>query len=171
MRLPRLVSAFLPVILLASAILLPTVAPALTSGTVNAAAAQRQTLAGHVPLWASVAGDMGPLADMPLTNLTVVLARPAATQAAFDKFVADAANPASSGFHKFLSPQQVGSQFGPAQKDVDAVTAWLAAQGLTVTQISPDRTRITFNGTSTAIARAFGSEFHRYKVHGSKGAE
>jgi len=125
----------------------------------------RHVITGHVPRWADPSGDLGVLKDTQLTNLTVVLARPAERQAAFDKFLNGQRNPSSPSFHKFLSPQQLGEQFGPAQTDVTAVTAWLTAQDLKVTGVSPDRIRITFNGSSNAIAAAFGTEFHTYKVH------
>ncbi|MDR3735253.1 MAG: Ig-like domain repeat protein [Acidobacteriaceae bacterium] len=133
--------------------------------------ANRQVITGHIPRWADPSGDLGVLKDTQLTNLTVVLARPAASQAAFDKFLSGQRDASSSSFHKYLSPQQVGQQFGPAQSDVASVTAWLTTQGLKVTGVSPDRTRITFNGSSTAIAHAFGTEFHSFRVHVKDGAE
>ncbi len=79
--------------------------------------------------------------------------------------------PSSPRYQQWLTPQQVGEQFGPTDHDVSAVTQWLASQGLRVDAVSPDRTRVTFSGASGRIGRALGTEFHRYKVHTGKGDE
>jgi len=131
----------------------------------------RTSLQGHVPVWAASAGDLGVMRDTHLTHLTVVLARPAATEAAFEKFLSDVQDPASPSFHKFLTPAQVGSLYGPAGSDVNAVAQWLIAQGLSVDSITPDRTRVIFSGSSVAIGHAFNTEFHRYQVGNSKQAD
>ena len=126
------------------------------------------TLNGHVPQWAASSGDLGGLPETRLTHLTVVLARPAATEAAFEKFLSDVQNPASPSFHKFLTPAQVGSLYGPAGTDVNAVAQWLISQGLSVDTITPDHTRVIFSGSSSAIGRALNTEFHRYQVGGKQ---
>jgi subtilase family serine protease len=127
---------------------------------------QRHALRGHLPGWAVPGGDLGVVStDIALDQLTVVLTRSAATQAAFEQLLADQQNPSSPRYQQWLTPQQIGKQFGPTDHDVSAVTQWLASQGLRVDAVSPDRTRITFSGASSAVGRALGTEFHRYKVH------
>jgi len=127
--------------------------------------AQHQTISGHLPQWAAPSGDLGAVStDLMLDHLTVVLARSAATQAAFEQFLDDQTNPASPLYQHWLTPQQVGEQFGLTDHDINAVTSWLTSQGLRVDAISPDRTRITFSGASSSVARALGTEFHTYNV-------
>jgi len=131
---------------------------------------QRHTLRGHLPGWAVPGGDLGAVTtDVALDQLTVVMARSAATQAAFEQLLADQQNPASPHYQQWLTPQQIGEQFGPTDHDVSAVTQWLASQGLRTDAVSRDRTRITFSGASGAVGRALGTEFHRYKVHTREG--
>ncbi|HEY0309062.1 MAG TPA: S53 family peptidase [Acidobacteriaceae bacterium] len=126
---------------------------------------QTRTLKGHLPRWASSGRDLGAVsADVQLGHLTVVLARSAAMQAAFEQFLDAQQNPSSPNYHHWLTPQQVGTQFGLTDHDLDAVTGWLTSQGLRVEAISPDRTRITFSGASSSVGRALGTAFHRYNV-------
>ncbi|MDR3735750.1 MAG: S53 family peptidase [Acidobacteriaceae bacterium] len=127
-------------------------------------AAQGRALPGHLPRWSSSSNDLGVIADVQLDHLTVVLARSAAQQAAFEQFLDDQQNPASPNYHHWLTPQQVGVQFGLTDHDIAAVTGWLTGQGLRVDAVSPDRTRITFSGPSGNVARALGTQFHRYQV-------
>jgi pseudomonalisin len=133
---------------------------------------RRHALHGHLPGWARPGGDLGAVTtDIELDHLTVVLARSAATQTAFDQLLADQQNPSSPRYQQWLTPQQLGEQFGPTDHDVNAVTQWLASQGLRVDAVSPSRTTITFSGASSAVGRALGTEFHRYKVNTRKGVE
>jgi subtilase family serine protease len=126
---------------------------------------EARQLKGHVPRWASKKDDLGAVsADEQLDNLTVLLARSSERQAAFEQLLADQQNPASARYHQWLTPQQVGEQYGPTQNDIDAVTTWLTGQGLRVDAVTPARTMITFSGPSGRVARALGTEFHRYKV-------
>jgi pseudomonalisin len=135
-------------------------------------AQQRRTLGRHLPPWAGPENDLGAIGtDVALDHLTVVLARSAATQAAFEQLLADQQNPGSPHYQQWLTPQQVGENFGPTDHDVSAVTQWLASQGLRVDAVSPDRTRITFSGASGGVGRALGTEFHRYRVHTRRGEE
>jgi len=134
--------------------------------------AKRQVIPGHLPRWAAAEGDLGVLdAKVQFRNLTVLLSRSAAREAAFQKRLADQQNPASPSYHKWLSPYEVGRQFGPSTKEVNAVSQWLRSQKLQVTSVSPDNMRINFSGSSGAIAHALGTEFHTYKVATRKGVD
>src|SRR5579863_2841495 len=55
--------------------------------------------------------------DLPMTDLVLVLGRSPEQQAAFDAFVDGQYNPSSPNFHHWLSPAEVGEQFGPAASD------------------------------------------------------
>lgn len=133
---------------------------------------QHHALHGHLPPWAEPTSDLGAVtSDISLNHLTVVMARSAATQAAFEQLLDDQQNPNSPRYHQWLTPQQVGEQFGPTDHDVSAVTDWLTSQGLRADAVSPDHMRVTFSGVSGQIGRALGTEFHRYRVHTRKGNE
>ena len=50
--------------------------------------------------------------------------------------------------------------------DLALVTAWLAAHGFTVEEISAGRRLMVFSGTAVQVSSAFHTELHRYRVEG-----
>ena len=64
--------------------------------------------------------------------------------------------------HAPLTPAQFAAQFAPAAATVDAVRSWAASQGLTVSSVSSNRLLVTLTGSSSQIAQAFGTSFHRF---------
>ena len=125
--------------------------------------AQQTRLSGTLPTWVQPSAQLAQSVDLsaPL-HLYVFLQRDAAVQASFDQFVADQQNPGSPLYHQWLTPQQVGTLFGPTQADVAAVTSWLSAQGLTVASVSPSRVVIEVTGTTASVANAFHVNFAYY---------
>ncbi|MDE1160455.1 MAG: protease pro-enzyme activation domain-containing protein [Acidobacteriaceae bacterium] len=157
--------SLLPLSLSASAQTADLVArSARVKGSVNDA--QRSPLANHVPGYAkSEALPSTTLSGTKnFTHLTVVLSRSADVQAAFEQLLADQANPSSPRYHQWLTPQQVGTLYGPAQVDVDAVTEWLKAEGLTVESVAPNRLFISFGGSVTAVSKAFSTSFRTFAL-------
>jgi subtilase family serine protease len=130
---------------------------------------QVQILPQHVPAWANKTNNAGSMpASLPMGQMTMVLARSQAQEAAFDKFLADQQNPASPDFHHWLTPEQIGERFGLSQQDVDSVTGWLQSQGLHVNWVAPSRIFIGFGGTVENTGRAFHTELHYYHVNGEE---
>jgi subtilase family serine protease len=76
--------------------------------------------------------------------------------------------PGDALFHKFLTPAQFATRFGPADADVAKVTAAFTALGLTVERASSMSLHVT--GTPAAIERAFGVTLHQYTVAATKTA-
>ncbi len=74
--------------------------------------------------------------------------------------------PGDALFHKFLTPAQFQTRFGPADADVAKVTAALTGFGLTVERASSMSLHVT--GTPAAIGRAFGVTLHQYSVAATK---
>src|ERR1700740_2840176 len=74
----------------------------------------------------------------------------------------------SPQFHAWLTPQQFGQQFGPADSDVQAVKNWLTSQGFTGLKVNNGKTLIEFNGTAGQVRNAFRSEVHRLSVNGEE---
>lgn len=126
------------------------------------------TLAHHHPQWATAANASAAIAsDRRFDQMVVVLARPAAQEQALEAFIVRQQTPGSADYHHWLTPEQVGERFGPAQSDIDAVTNWLASQGLEVGTLSPSRTLLRFSGTASTINQAFGTTLHNYTVNGT----
>lgn len=123
-------------------------------------------LAGHVPRWIADAADQGSVpAATPLT-VTFVLSRSPERQAAFTQLLADQQDTASASYHQWLTPQQVGQRFGPTQHDLDTLTSWLAARGLTSPEISPSGTFVAVHASAAAVSAALSTSIHAFATAG-----
>jgi subtilase family serine protease len=103
-----------------------------------------------------------------LEHLTLVLKRSPERQKAFERFLRELQDPASSNFHRFLTPTQVGARFGVAAPDLNAVSAWLRAEGLRVNSVSNSRMMIDFSGSAAVVGTAFATELRYYSVNGEQ---
>jgi subtilase family serine protease len=131
--------------------------------------ANRVPLAGHHPAWANPQNDVGAVApSLSLASLTLVLARSPQREQAYTQFLQDQQNPASSDYHHWLTPVEIGRRFGASSHDIHAVTVWLRSQNLHVDSISNSRERILFSGPASAIVNAFGAEMHYFTVDQEK---
>jgi subtilase family serine protease len=126
---------------------------------------QRVALPGHVVTWARAEADQGAVsAELPLTHLTLALSRSTEREAAFQQRLKDLQDPTSPQYHHWLTPVEFGEQFGAAQEDIDAISAWLTGQGLHVDAVSNSRMRITFSGSAGAVANTFGTTLRYYAI-------
>ena len=111
--------------------------------------------------------DRGPVNEStPADRLLLLLNRPADRDAAFRQFVNDAHTRGSASWHKWLTPEQIGAQYGPADSDVDAVRMWLSGAGFSVGRVSKSKRFIEFSGTVGQVNVAFHTQIHAYMVHG-----
>jgi hypothetical protein len=125
------------------------------------------TLHGNTHPAAKAKNDVGKVSDaLRMSDLIMVLSRDPDQQAAFEKFVAGQYDSTSPNFHRWLTPDQVGEQFGPAQTDIATITNWLTGHGLTVTSVSRDRMSIRFGGTAAQVQSTFHTEIHNLMVNG-----
>ena len=128
---------------------------------------QRVTLQGHVAAWARGERDRGSVPDdTSLTHLALALNRSPEREAALQQLLKDQQDPASPQYHHWLTPVEVGEQFGASQQDIDTISAWLTKQGLHVDGVANSRMRITFSGSAGAIAATFGTALRYYAVGG-----
>ena len=142
-------------------------APSLITHDIDAS--QMQLLPNHHPQWANSANEVKAVpAGVKLGPLTIVLARSAEQEQTFRQFLADQQDPASPEYHHWLTPLQSGARFGLSQADIDAVSEWLASQGLQVNWVSPSRILINFSGAAADMNRAFHTEFRFYEVTGEQ---
>ena len=163
---------YVPLCILSSALLVPAFAQG--QGVVAAARilnrideSQLVTLKGNTHPFANSRHDLGKVADnLPMTDLILVLDRSAQQQAAFDAYVASEYDPNSPNFHKWLTPGQIGEEFGPSQTDILTITDWLTGHGFTVSEVTRDRMSIRFGGTAAQVESAFHTEIHNLTVKG-----
>ena len=71
-------------------------------------------------------------------------------------------DPKSANYGHYLTQAQYRSEFGPDQSQVDAITAYAKAQGLTITYISPSGLYVRAVGTAAQINSTFGITLHDY---------
>ena len=124
------------------------------------------TLQGSVHPLAQRRFDQGPVADSFVADrMLLMLNRPAEREAALRQFLIDAHSRGSSKFHKWLTPEQFGELFGPADSDIQAATRWLSSHGFRVGRVTKSKSLIEFSGSARNVKEAFHSEIHQYRVN------
>jgi subtilase family serine protease len=120
-------------------------------------------LSGSVHPAIRSATDLGPVDPaLPMERVQLVLQRSPESQAAFDAYTESQYDPASPNYHRWLSPDQIGTLFGIADADLAKVTGWLQSQGFTVNSVSRGRLTIDFSGTAAQIQTAFHTQIHNF---------
>jgi hypothetical protein len=130
---------------------------------------QTVTLRGNVHPMARPANDRGALSEQqPITKMHLLLQRSAAQETALQTLMQQQLDPKSPQFHAWLTPQEFGAQYGPADSDVQAVKDWLTSQGFSNLKVNNGKTLIVFDGTAGAVRNAFHTEVHRLTVRGEE---
>jgi Pro-kumamolisin, activation domain/Bacterial Ig-like domain (group 3) len=123
------------------------------------------TLRGNVHPLALARYDHGPAPDdLAVQRLLLVLQRSPQQQAALDRLLVEQQTQSSPNFHKWLTPEQFGQQFGPSDADLQVITNWLGSQGFQVNQVSKGRAVIEFSGTAGEVRAAFHTQIHQYLI-------
>ena len=117
---------------------------------------------GHIPAWATPQNDAGAIPAAQTVQLIVGVSRSPELEAAFKQLLDDQQNRTSPRFHQWLTPQQVGEQFGPTQHDLDALTSWLTSQGFKVDSITPSRTFIQVSAPASTVQAALHTSLHSF---------
>jgi pro-kumamolisin-like protein/Big-like domain-containing protein len=124
-------------------------------------------LHGNVHPLARAEFDQGLISDAtPMKRMMLVLQRSPEQQAALSKLMDEQLSKDSANFHKWLTPEQFGKQFGPADADIQAVTDWLTRQGFQQIKVGAGRTAVEFSGNVGQVRNAFHTEIHRFNVSG-----
>ena len=129
---------------------------------------QTAALPGNVRPEAIRGNDRGPVADsLVLAHMQLLLARPAETEQALARVIDGLTDPASPHYHQWMTAQQFGEAYGPANEDVAQVTSWLQSHGFTVNVVQTGRMVIDFTGTAAQVREAFHTEIHNIDVQGT----
>ncbi|HTA45594.1 MAG TPA: protease pro-enzyme activation domain-containing protein, partial [Bryobacteraceae bacterium] len=128
---------------------------------------ERVRLSGHVHPRAIAANDQGRAApSLKLSYVTLEFNQSASQKAELAQLLADQQNSNSPNYHHWLTPEQYADRFGVSPSDLNAITAWLQAQGLTVVNTARGRDWIAVSGSAAQIENAFQTEIHQYVVNG-----
>jgi subtilase family serine protease len=108
-------------------------------------------------------GEAAPSAELAFIRL--VLSRSPEQESALEHFMAQQLDKSSPNYHRWLTPEQFGRLYGPADSDIAAVVAWLQSHGLRVQPVSAGRTNIAFSGTVSQVEEAFHASIHSFDDH------
>ena len=127
--------------------------------------AQVFRLQGNTPALARKEFDQGEAAaSTQLTHVRLVLGRSSEQEAALAAREAGLEDKSSPNYHQWITPEQFGKLYGPADSDIAAITAWLESHGLKVEPIAPGRISIAFSGSVAQIEEAFDVSIHSYRA-------
>jgi hypothetical protein len=106
--------------------------------------------------------------SLPMERMLLVLKRSPEQEAALGMLLDEQQDKSSPNFHKWLTPEQFGQQFGPSDEDIQTVTGWLQSHGFQVAKVAKGRTVIEFSGTAERVQEAFRTTIHKYVVDGAE---
>lgn len=127
----------------------------------------RIVLQGTLHPLANAMNDRGAVADgMRLNRLQIVLKRSDAQEMALKQTIGEMHSPGSASYHKWLTPEDFGKQFGPSDGDVAKLESWLGSHGFSVTRLNPGRQTLEIAGTAGQFRDTFHTQIHTYQVKG-----
>ena len=129
----------------------------------------RVALRGNVHPKARAEFDHGAIADaQPVTRILMLLQRSPEQEAALRQLMEEQQSKGSANYHAWLTPEDFGKKFGPADADVQAITDWLTSQGFQNIKIGKGKTVVEFSGNAGQVRNAFATEIRKFKVNGKE---
>src|SRR2546429_740868 len=127
-------------------------------------------LKGNVHPLARPEFDQGLVSDATtMKRMMLLLKRSPEQEAALQQFMAEQMSKESPNYHRWLTPQQFGAQFGPADADLQAVTGWLSSHGFTAIRVAPGRNVIEFSRNVGQVRSAFHTDRKSTRLNSSHG--
>ncbi|HEY9157457.1 S53 family peptidase [Candidatus Binatus sp.] len=110
-------------------------------------------LAGNHP--DEAAEIVGEAAASPSRPLAMQLTMALRNRAELTRLLADQQNPASSQYHRWLTPDEFTGRFGPTEADLARVARWLKKKGFTVRSADASTREVSFTGTVVQAENVF----------------
>jgi hypothetical protein len=130
---------------------------------------QLTTLKGNTHPLAQPQFDIGTAPpDLVMNRMLLVLKRSPEQEHALHTLLDDQQDKGSPHYHRWLTPDEFGTQFGPADQDLQTVTGWLQSHGFAVNRITHGRSVIEFSGTEAQVEEALHTSIHKYAVSGEE---
>jgi uncharacterized repeat protein (TIGR01451 family) len=127
----------------------------------RAAGAQTKSLSGHVPAGVSGLAAKGLVAETNELNLAIGL--PLRNADDLSNLLVQVYDPASTNYHKFLTPQEFTERFGPTVQDYQSVIDFAGKSGLTISGGYSNRMLVDVVGKVKDIQNAFHVKLHTYR--------
>src|SRR5713226_9317428 len=100
--------------------------------------------------------DRGPVSNAtPMKRMLLLLQRSPEQEAALRQFMDEQLSKESPSFQKWLTPQEFGKLYGPADADIQTITGWLASRGFAGMRVNRGKTVIEFSGNVGQVRSAF----------------
>lgn len=113
--------------------------------------------------------DRGAVDDgLPMEHMYLQLQRSPEQEAALEGLMREQLDPHSSNYHAWLTAEELGKRFGPAQDDIDTVVRWLESHGFQVNLVTKNGLTIDLSGTAGRVRETFHTEIHNYEINGQK---
>ena len=129
---------------------------------------QLTTLKGNVHPLARPEFDLGAApASLPMERMLLVLKHGPEQEFALTKLLDNQQDKQSPAYHKWLTPEEYGKQFGPTDYDMQVIVGWLQAHGFQV-GTTKGRTVLEFSGSASQVQEAFHTTIHKYLVNGEQ---
>jgi subtilase family serine protease len=124
-------------------------------------------LAGQTHPLAAPKYDQGAVSDsFPLEHMFLQLRRSPEQERALELAIDNLQDETSGSYHQWLTADELGAKYGPAQDDIDTVVRWLSLHGFQVNQVYKNGLTIDVSGTAGQVREAFHTEIHQYAVKG-----
>jgi subtilase family serine protease len=104
--------------------------------------------------------------DLPMERMMLALKRSPEQEAALERLMAEQLDKSSPNYHRWLTPEQFGQQFGPSDSDIQTISSWLSSHGFQINSVAKGRNVIEFSGNASQVREALHTEIHHYVVRG-----
>ena len=95
--------------------------------------------------------------------MNLVITLPLRNQDQLDQLLEDIYDPTGPSYRQFLTVEQFTAQFGPTQRDYDAVINFAQENNMTVVGTSPNRLIVRVSGTAANVEAAFHVNLNVYR--------
>jgi subtilase family serine protease len=118
---------------------------------------------------ATAANDRGVVSNnLKLDHMVLLLQRSPEREAALNAYMESTYEKGNPNYHRWLTAEQLGKNYGPHPSDLEAVTGWLQMHGFEVNRVSKSGMMIDFSGTAGQVLEAFKTEVHNLEVRGER---
>jgi pro-kumamolisin-like protein/Big-like domain-containing protein len=129
---------------------------------------QLTVLKGNTHVLARPQFDLGTApATLPMQRMLLVLKRSPEQESTLRQLLDEQQDKHSPNYHRWLTPEQFGKEFGPTDADMQIITSWLQSHGFQV-GTSKGRTVLEFSGSASQVKEAFHTTIHKYIVNGEQ---
>jgi subtilase family serine protease len=100
-----------------------------------------------------------------MDRMMLVLKTTSTQGAALETLLAEQQDRSSPNFHKWLTPQEFGTQFGASEADIQKITSWLQSHGFQIENVANGHNVIQFSGNAAQVQSAFHTAIHKYTIN------